>query len=91
MKYNEAYKEKLQLEAVRELMVEYAMNHTNQAAAELFSCHRNVISKWKNRKLKGLSLVDLPRNPNHIPHKINDQNLIDYIGSYPLKIHRTYV
>jgi transposase len=79
MKYFEAYKEKHQLVAVREIMVKYAMEHTNQEAAKIFGCNRNTISKFVNRKKQGELLKDRSRAPKNIPHKITDSGLIETI------------
>ena len=81
MEYILAYKSKSRMHLIREHMVSYALKYGNKKAAKKFDCHRNTISKWKNRYLlngiKGLK--DYSRDPKYIPHKIIDTALIDKI------------
>jgi hypothetical protein len=79
MKYLEAYQGKCQLEAVRKKMVQYADEHGPLAAADVFECHRNTVSKWKTREKSGESLKDRSRRPHNIPHKITDKKKINHI------------
>ncbi len=79
MTYFESYQEKHQLEAVRKAIARYAAEHTNAEAAQVFECHRNTVSEWKKRYLKGESLASRSRAPKTIPHKMQDQGLIDQI------------
>ena len=81
MTYCESYQEKHQLEAVRKAMARYAIEHSNEAAAKVFECHRNTVSAWKSRYQKGESLSDQSRAPKTIPHKVSDQVLIARICS----------
>jgi transposase len=81
MQYLLAYQTKSQMHLIREKIVLYALAYGNQAAVDKFECHRNTVSKWKNRyKKHGLEgLTDQSRAPHHIPHKIIDQKTIDDI------------
>lgn len=79
MKYLDAYQGKCQLAAVRKKMALYAIKHGNLAASALFECHTNTVSKWKGRYLRGKPLMDLPRIPKSIPHKVMAPHLIKRI------------
>lgn len=79
MKYILAYQTKSQMHMIREQVVKYALEHGNKKAAEEFECHRNTVSKWKNRGKKKESLKDRSRAPRNIPHKIDDQTIVDDI------------
>ena len=79
MTYFASYQEKHQLEAVRKAIARYAIDHTNAEAARIFECHRNTVSDWKQRYIRGESLTSRSRAPKTIPHKIQDQALIDRI------------
>lgn len=81
MKYLLAYQTKSQMHLIREQMVKYALEHGNEAAAEEFECHRNTISKWKNKFKKAgkEGLKDTSRAPCNIPHKIKDEKIINDI------------
>jgi transposase len=81
MQYILAYQSGSRMEMIREKIIHYAMKCGNEAAAKKFECHRNTVSKWKNRhKKKGQEgLKDLSRAPHNIPHKIIDQEIIKEI------------
>ena len=81
MQYLLAYQTKSQMHLIREKVVQYAIIHGNEEAADKFECHRNTVSKWKIRYRKdGLEgLKDQSRAPHHIPHKIIDEAIIQEI------------
>lgn len=81
MQYLLAYQTKSQMHLIREKVVQYAMEHGNEEAADRFECHRNTVSKWKSRyKEQGIEgLKDQSRAPNHIPHKIIDPVIVKEI------------
>ena len=78
MQYILAYQGKSKMDFIRKQIVFYALQHGNEAAAEKFECHRNTVSKWKNRfrRRGGEGLKDQSRAPHHIPHKIIDPKIV---------------
>ena len=97
MQYILAYESGSKMELIRDQMIRYALKHGNEAAAEKYECHRNTVSKWKNRHNKEGSqgLKDRSRAPHNIPHKIIDPKRIKAIcaardeegyGSFRLKM-----
>jgi len=85
MKYSLAYQGRNKLELTRKAIVECAIIHGNNIAAEEFECHRNTVSKWKNVYLKANkdknALKDRSRAPKNIPHKIDDPKTVNKILS----------
>ena len=54
MQYILAYQGKSKMEFIRKQIVLYALQYGNEAAVEKYECHRNTVSKWKNRFKKNL-------------------------------------
>jgi len=79
MSYFESYKEKHQLEAVRKAMAKYAIETSNEQAVKVFKCHRNTISEWKNRYIKGEMLSNKSKEPHNMPYKVTSETLIKTI------------
>jgi transposase len=85
MVYESAKKKQIN---VRQDIVKYAQKHGIKPASRRFCCSKNTVKKWLRSFMEGGigALVNQRKGPNHIPHKISEEEekrIIEYRKQAP--------